>query len=716
MNNTGNPIGSVSPLDREDNSKVFDRLMLEDVPEVPDRLGRPTKTVASFQVFANNVEVVASQATQDIDEQVTGLQGEIDTRLNNILIAGGRIFDDEAQGRAEVQDDQYFYAKSADPNVSKTIWQRTSSAESERIADEPNLSSFSTSFEYEQQKDDGESFGHYLWALMGNNGNPYLSVEEGAEGVRGVFESYHGLPFFHPVYAQAATLHGRVAYGVTHEGSFFQGGAELLDTDYALAYCDRETGAIRYGIRNDGSFDAGTGVRGTSFAYTVGDVGNREIRIVGETFEEKAITNGGDNWEPNIQAGQVVYLSDEKGPTEIKRVPVDPQNPFSPFIDKVEFWLSGGQSLDQGSTTPPVTIKPPLPGVLLTPNHGVRKETASAVTPADVAALKPGAANFSEPPIISQCWNSKELFINDHALALICATYAVGGQRIDQLSKGTSRYSNGIVAIESAYKICESLQLPLIVPFISWRQGEADIGAGTSYADYYSALLQLQSDYENDIQSIKGQSRSIPILLDQVSSQTAYNASESDIPLCQLNIALENPTLFTCVGPKYDLDYRDGIHVFSEGFFKLGAKFCQAAALIRSGGAWLPVHAVSAERSSNAVTLMFACPNGSLVIDDALVSDPGNYGIRWIDNGDGNAVNVSSVALTNTNEITVTLDAVPTGTGGKIGIADIGISGNPAGPTTGARSCLRDDSPINDTNGDPIYHWACHQQINVTEV
>ncbi|MFS8174974.1 hypothetical protein [Vreelandella titanicae] len=138
MNNTGNPIGSSNPLDREDNSKVFDRLMLEDVAEVPDRLGRPTKTVASFQLFANNVEAVASQAAQDINEEITGLQGEIDTRLNNILVAGGRIFDTEADGRAAVQDGQYYYSASNDPNVTKSLYQRISSSVSQFIADDPS--------------------------------------------------------------------------------------------------------------------------------------------------------------------------------------------------------------------------------------------------------------------------------------------------------------------------------------------------------------------------------------------------------------------------------------------------------------------------------------------------------------------------------------------------------------------------------------------------
>lgn len=109
MNNTGNPIGSSSPLDREDNSIIFDRLVLDEGEQVSDRLGVPRKTWRQIE--------------RGIEEQ---------------LIAGGRIFPDEAAGRAVAENEQYFYSESPDPNVSKTLWQRISESESRKVADDPS--------------------------------------------------------------------------------------------------------------------------------------------------------------------------------------------------------------------------------------------------------------------------------------------------------------------------------------------------------------------------------------------------------------------------------------------------------------------------------------------------------------------------------------------------------------------------------------------------
>ncbi|MGP9696230.1 M14 family metallopeptidase [Halomonas sp. AOP27-A1-34] len=109
-NNTGNPVPSASPLDRYDNSLILDELVSsKNKEEVPDRLGEPLMT-----------------------------WHEIQNGYKKQLIAGGRIFDSEAEGRDAVEDDQYYFAVSNDPGVSKALWQRISSSESRWIADDPS--------------------------------------------------------------------------------------------------------------------------------------------------------------------------------------------------------------------------------------------------------------------------------------------------------------------------------------------------------------------------------------------------------------------------------------------------------------------------------------------------------------------------------------------------------------------------------------------------
>lgn len=106
--NTGNPIGSNDPRDLSDDIEdvdvwVNDRTKLSH----PDRRGVERKTWHGME-----------------------------QQLNNILVAGGRIFDSEAQGRAAVEDGQYYFAVGTNPEFSRTIYKRISGTTSELIASE----------------------------------------------------------------------------------------------------------------------------------------------------------------------------------------------------------------------------------------------------------------------------------------------------------------------------------------------------------------------------------------------------------------------------------------------------------------------------------------------------------------------------------------------------------------------------------------------------
>ncbi|MDW0360797.1 DUF2817 domain-containing protein [Halomonas venusta] len=107
--NTGNPIGSNDPRDRDDNSKNLDVFMHTSEDDFDDRLGEKRKSLRS------------------IENEVKGL-----------LIAGGQIFETEAEGRAAAENGQYFFAESDDPDVSKTLYQRVSESESRWVADDPS--------------------------------------------------------------------------------------------------------------------------------------------------------------------------------------------------------------------------------------------------------------------------------------------------------------------------------------------------------------------------------------------------------------------------------------------------------------------------------------------------------------------------------------------------------------------------------------------------
>lgn len=108
--NTGNPIGSADPRDRDDNSKNLDEAVNDLNAETwIDRFGVERLTI----------------------------QGALN-RFNDVIIAGGQIFESEESGRDAVQDGQYYYVVSDDPDVSRELWRRISETESELIAEDPS--------------------------------------------------------------------------------------------------------------------------------------------------------------------------------------------------------------------------------------------------------------------------------------------------------------------------------------------------------------------------------------------------------------------------------------------------------------------------------------------------------------------------------------------------------------------------------------------------
>jgi|GEM_PF-1730730 lysophospholipase L1-like esterase len=116
--NTGNAPGSSDPRDLSDSSGDIDEWATSTSKLMhPDRLGVQRLTWHGME-----------------------------QRLNDILIAGGRIFDSEEQGRAAVENSQYYYAASSDANVSKTLWKRVSATQSQKIADDPDATRVEEAF------------------------------------------------------------------------------------------------------------------------------------------------------------------------------------------------------------------------------------------------------------------------------------------------------------------------------------------------------------------------------------------------------------------------------------------------------------------------------------------------------------------------------------------------------------------------------------------
>lgn len=484
-------------------------------------------------------------------------------------------------------------------------------------------------------------------------------------------------------------------------------GLDLLG-DYAWAVVDSQ-GVVLLGIKWSGEVVTFGQSTGTVAAYADGPVGGQDIWVLvdGAPYQ---VTSSGDNFSPQVSSGRLSYVR-RSGSVSSVTVDVPIAGSLAPFVQTLLHIIGYGQSLAMGDTSVVQTTQPPTANRLLTIQSGVMlADQDTTLTDAMVAPFRPLISSVREVPVVQLSGQLNRLRGIPANAGLLTSAHGRNGRSIAQLSKGTLYYNNLLTAVASAKAEATRLGLGYEVPFVDWIQGEAD--RNLSQAAYLSALLQLQSDLDTDIRAAAVQGRTVPLLLDQMSNFTNYGMASSFVPLAQLQAALDYPERFVCAGPKYWVPSNvDGTHLTGDSYTRIGCMHMRAAETLSRGGRWLPTHAMSAVRTGNLIVVRFHTPSGALTVDTGNVSDPGNWGVRYVD--DAGSANVTKLRLLGGNLLEITLSAVPTGANPYIGIADAGIPGQPLGPTTGARSCLRDNSQDRDGHGRPVYNWACHQRIAV---
>ena len=484
-------------------------------------------------------------------------------------------------------------------------------------------------------------------------------------------------------------------------------GLDLLG-EYVWAITDTN-GVVLLGIKWSGEVVIYGLSTGAVSAFADGPIGGQDIWVLVDGVPYQ-VTSSGDNFSPQVSGDRLSYIR-RNGPISSVSVDVPLAGSVATFVTTLLHIVSSGQSLSMGATATAATLQPPAANRLLTLQDGVRLTNQDDTLTAEmVAPFKPLVTKTTELPAVQLSAQLNRYRGIPSNAGLLTSCHGRSGYAIAALGKGTLPYTNSITAVTNAKAEATRLGLNYRVPFVDWVQGEND--ANRAAGVYLAALLQLQADYDSDIRSIGGQSQTVPLLLDQISNWTMYSTPTSFVPLEQLQAALTYPSRFYCAGPKYWLQTNtDGIHLTAENSMRLGAMHARAAQAIIAGASWKPTHVVSASRSGTVVTLRFHTPSGPLVIDTVSVSDPGNLGIRYVD--DSGVATIQGVRLLGNNTVEVTLSAVPSGANPFIGIADIGTVGGAGGPVTGPRACLRDSSPDLDAYGQPVYNWACHQRINV---
>ncbi len=493
-------------------------------------------------------------------------------------------------------------------------------------------------------------------------------------------------------------------------------GIPVISADYSYVFT-LEDGTLVFAIDWSGNLVTGADVPGLlAFDHIVGGVSR--VVAVKENGNSSEITFGENNaYSPSVSGGYINYVESVGGSFVAKREEGSAMTSLLSSVSHVQGVFQYGQSLSVGrSSSPAVSTAPVLPGQCVMFNGGtfVRGpvDDTGALTDDRIRSW----VDMHETRTGENPGNQLGLYLANERPAnegVLVAALGVGGQPYASLKKGTQPYVNLLMAVRRARIMAGLNGLDFLPPVMTWDQGQSDVAA--TKAQYLGYLVELQADITGDWARYSGTSDEVMVFVNQMSDWTKYDITTCEVPLAQLQSALDQPTQFACVGPQYMLDHIDGIHLTGQASARMGAYQGRAIAQHLAGTPWVPLHIASAIRTGANIVLTYAGGDVStdIAIDTTLVSNPGNNGFEWKQTG-GTARSIASVTKTGVRQITVALTGDPGApSASSIGYAVTGISGANGGPTTGARGNIRDQSPDLTPLSAPMHNWACHQIINL---
>jgi hypothetical protein len=284
------------------------------------------------------------------------------------------------------------------------------------------------------------------------------------------------------------------------------------------------------------------------------------------------------------------------------------------------------------------------------------------------------------------------------------------GQAMSVIDKTATEMDTGMMSTGRAYaatlfeaaaiaRLATAAKKTYGVGAIVITHGESDAGNSA----YESALVQLWSDYNEDLSAITGQTKSIPMFVSQQESVPAGMGFTSASTLAEWRVGVDHPGDIVCTGPKYQYPYAaadtTSVHLSTAGYEALGEKYGEVFfQKVVSGQDWQPLQPTAATRAGSVVTVQFHVPVEPLAWDDAFPSPhPTGYPQWTAGRGfevllNGAPVTIASVAIAGDSvQITCGSD-VSTGTV-TVGYAYT-ADGAPMPGGTARWGSLRDSDPF----------------------
>ncbi|MBX3191601.1 MAG: hypothetical protein KF819_31705 [Labilithrix sp.] len=298
-----------------------------------------------------------------------------------------------------------------------------------------------------------------------------------------------------------------------------------------------------------------------------------------------------------------------------------------------------------------------------------------------------------------------------------------------------SPFAQGLMEVTDAKAVADAAGKSYVVRGVAVIHGESDHyayinnagnhpefplpgtdGTANKIQDYTDALVEWQEDYEASIKAITGQAQPVPLFVLGLAGGNTSTTSQ----VAQMTLAAHTraPGKVIYVAPSYPLAIlSDCLHYSSHGERHAGEYFAKVYAKVVFGGeAWEPVRPMQITRAGNVVTVKYHVPVPPLTFDTAKVTNPGNFGYTFVDNGA--LVAISSVAIAGPDTVTITLAAAPSGVNMRLRYAQ-NTPPSPAciGPGTtfsgGSRGNLRDSDATPSLYGYDLSNWGAPFEMPV---
>jgi hypothetical protein len=292
---------------------------------------------------------------------------------------------------------------------------------------------------------------------------------------------------------------------------------------------------------------------------------------------------------------------------------------------------------------------------------------------------------------------------------IVLSGHGVNGAGIASLSPGgaSRAYEHGLWQVEEVQRLASAQGWKVAVPAISWLQGESN---GYSDANWYcEQLIALKNHYNTDVLLRTGQTLRFPLICYQNCSEQHDKPAGVEYEsraAAGTWFATELDPEILVAAPTYWLPHRDGVHLDPVQYRRLGQVWGKVLyQRIFRGEDWRPLRPIAMEWARpDELIVRFHVPAPPLVLDDRSVSDPGSHGFDLRDAS--GRVTIRQVELVSGTQVRLRL-LRPVSGRSWLSYAWYSVGGQPGGPLTGPRGCLRDsDKFLGAFDGSELSNWC----------